>query len=242
MIRLISCRGLGSGLLDPSQHNIHRPQLPKPVIREYDGKDTPEWHPSDPIEQCPALDLTLELKPMICNAAALPTDRISCAGGSGLSECDTNSIAESNQDTASYWRHVGLAGSFSRLDEIRVRDRGLQDLQQWLDNVEGELFQCAMDASQQGTSSAIACEESRQVAAQCAPTKAFSKRLHEPTRSEKDGDESDSSGGIRHPKRHRSLVETNSRFACPFFKHNPHRYMGNRTCAGPGWTTTHRVK
>ncbi|KAF9731935.1 hypothetical protein PMIN06_000279 [Paraphaeosphaeria minitans] len=36
--------------------------------------------------------------------------------------------------------------------------------------------------------------------------------------------------------------ETGPRFACPFFKHDPHRYRQKRTCGGPGWPTVHRMK
>ncbi|KAI2640778.1 hypothetical protein GGS26DRAFT_177639 [Hypomontagnella submonticulosa] len=32
------------------------------------------------------------------------------------------------------------------------------------------------------------------------------------------------------------------RFACPYFKRSPHIYMHERSCAGPGWTSVHRVK
>lgn len=36
--------------------------------------------------------------------------------------------------------------------------------------------------------------------------------------------------------------EIGPRFACPFFKHDPHRYRQKRTCGGPGWPTVHRMK
>lgn len=36
--------------------------------------------------------------------------------------------------------------------------------------------------------------------------------------------------------------ETGARFACPFFKHEPHRFRNRRTCPGPGWPTVHRMK
>jgi hypothetical protein len=36
--------------------------------------------------------------------------------------------------------------------------------------------------------------------------------------------------------------EAGPRFACPFYKHKPHRYRTRRTCPGPGWTTVHRMK
>jgi hypothetical protein len=32
------------------------------------------------------------------------------------------------------------------------------------------------------------------------------------------------------------------RFACPFYKHEPHRFRNRRTCPGPGWPTVHRMK
>jgi hypothetical protein len=36
--------------------------------------------------------------------------------------------------------------------------------------------------------------------------------------------------------------ETGARFACPFYKHEPHRFRNRRTCPGPGWPTVHRMK
>lgn len=32
------------------------------------------------------------------------------------------------------------------------------------------------------------------------------------------------------------------KFACPFFKHNSLRFRQMRSCPGPGWATTHRLK
>ncbi|KAH7411616.1 hypothetical protein DE146DRAFT_627672 [Phaeosphaeria sp. MPI-PUGE-AT-0046c] len=39
-----------------------------------------------------------------------------------------------------------------------------------------------------------------------------------------------------------SSSESATRFACPFYKHEPHRFRSRRTCPGPGWTTVHRMK
>jgi hypothetical protein len=36
--------------------------------------------------------------------------------------------------------------------------------------------------------------------------------------------------------------DTSSRFACPFYKHEPLRFCNRRTCPGPGWPTVHRMK
>jgi hypothetical protein len=36
--------------------------------------------------------------------------------------------------------------------------------------------------------------------------------------------------------------DTSTRFACPFYKHEPHRFRNRRTCPGPGWPTVHRMK
>jgi hypothetical protein len=48
-------------------------------------------------------------------------------------------------------------------------------------------------------------------------------------------------------RRRGSLATTSSsdigiRFACPFYKHEPHRFRNRRTCPGPGWPTVHRMK
>jgi hypothetical protein len=39
-----------------------------------------------------------------------------------------------------------------------------------------------------------------------------------------------------------SSSDTGIRFACPFYKHEPHRFRNRRTCPGPGWPTVHRMK
>ncbi|KAH6216553.1 hypothetical protein HBI42_126390 [Parastagonospora nodorum] len=36
--------------------------------------------------------------------------------------------------------------------------------------------------------------------------------------------------------------ERGAKFACPFYKHEPHRFRARRTCPGPGWPTVHRMK
>jgi len=48
-------------------------------------------------------------------------------------------------------------------------------------------------------------------------------------------------------RRRGSLATTGSservaKFACPFYKHEPHRFRTRRTCPGPGWPTVHRMK
>ena len=40
----------------------------------------------------------------------------------------------------------------------------------------------------------------------------------------------------------KALAVPQRNFACPFFKHNPSRYMSWRSCPGPGWNSVHRVK
>ncbi|GKU04515.1 hypothetical protein FLAG1_06064 [Fusarium langsethiae] len=32
------------------------------------------------------------------------------------------------------------------------------------------------------------------------------------------------------------------KFACPFFKHSPNKFIGERSCCGPGWINVQRVK
>ncbi|KAG8357684.1 hypothetical protein FVEN_g4429 [Fusarium venenatum] len=58
---------------------------------------------------------------------------------------------------------------------------------------------------------------------------------------EGDGDDG-SSGRNPHKKRRLENEKTNPRFACPFFKHNPTKFIGERSCCGPGWINVQRVK
>ncbi|KAI8633617.1 hypothetical protein F5Y19DRAFT_246513 [Xylariaceae sp. FL1651] len=58
-----------------------------------------------------------------------------------------------------------------------------------------------------------------------------------------DENDSDSEGDDRKPQKlTKSSPRRNPRFACPFFKHSPQKYLHERTCSGPGWASVHRVK
>ncbi|KAI2616313.1 hypothetical protein GGR54DRAFT_641739 [Hypoxylon sp. NC1633] len=54
------------------------------------------------------------------------------------------------------------------------------------------------------------------------------------------GDEGDPSRGGS--KRAKKDTEPEQKFACPYYKHDPRAHSKNRSCAGPGWTTLHRLK
>ncbi|UZP35043.1 hypothetical protein NXS19_002859 [Fusarium pseudograminearum] len=62
--------------------------------------------------------------------------------------------------------------------------------------------------------------------------------------SEGRGEGNDDSGSNeRNPHRKRRPEgEKDTRFACPFFKHNPTKFIDERSCCGPGWTNVQRVK
>ncbi|KAI0104031.1 hypothetical protein GGR51DRAFT_240507 [Nemania sp. FL0031] len=56
-----------------------------------------------------------------------------------------------------------------------------------------------------------------------------------------DGDEDDDRKRMG-KKKARTGVDSNQKFACPFFKHKPEVYGKNRTCRGHSWDTVHRTK
>ncbi|KAL7629647.1 hypothetical protein AAE478_001169 [Parahypoxylon ruwenzoriense] len=62
---------------------------------------------------------------------------------------------------------------------------------------------------------------------------------------EDSGDE-DSESEKNHPRRPqkqpRHDAPPSRRFACPYFKRSPQKYMHQRACSGPGWTSVRRVK
>ncbi|OTB16406.1 hypothetical protein K445DRAFT_366364 [Daldinia sp. EC12] len=43
-------------------------------------------------------------------------------------------------------------------------------------------------------------------------------------------------------KRAKKDVESERKFACPFYKNDPKAHRKHRSCAGPGWTSLHRLK
>ncbi|KAF1844509.1 uncharacterized protein K460DRAFT_309456 [Cucurbitaria berberidis CBS 394.84] len=59
-------------------------------------------------------------------------------------------------------------------------------------------------------------------------------------------DNDDENGPNKRRRGSAATVADNSdpgtRFACPFYKHDPDRYRNIRTCPGPGWPTVHRMK
>ncbi|KAG8676408.1 hypothetical protein FPOAC1_002411 [Fusarium poae] len=63
--------------------------------------------------------------------------------------------------------------------------------------------------------------------------------------SEELPEEDDNDGSSdKNPHKRRRLEndKTNPRFACPFFKHSPTKFIGERSCCGPGWINVQRVK
>ncbi|KAI8956951.1 hypothetical protein F5Y11DRAFT_353089 [Daldinia sp. FL1419] len=53
-----------------------------------------------------------------------------------------------------------------------------------------------------------------------------------------DEDEPDRGGS----KRAKKDIEPERKFACPFYKNDPKAHNKHRSCAGPGWTSLHRLK
>ncbi|KAI0827245.1 hypothetical protein F5Y06DRAFT_308654 [Hypoxylon sp. FL0890] len=54
------------------------------------------------------------------------------------------------------------------------------------------------------------------------------------------GDEGDPERGSS--KRAKKELESERKFACPFYKHDPKAHNKHRSCAGPGWASLHRLK
>ncbi|KAI0384618.1 hypothetical protein F5Y04DRAFT_247348 [Hypomontagnella monticulosa] len=54
------------------------------------------------------------------------------------------------------------------------------------------------------------------------------------------GDEGDPDRGVS--KRAKKEIETEKKFACPYYKHDPRAHCKHRSCTGPGWASLHRLK
>lgn len=65
-----------------------------------------------------------------------------------------------------------------------------------------------------------------------------------PLPSQAEGNESDSEAEDKQssPKRRRGQESQLWKYACPFFKRDPQRYMERRACVGPGFKDVHRLK
>jgi hypothetical protein len=68
------------------------------------------------------------------------------------------------------------------------------------------------------------------------------------TSDERGEDQEDENNNANSRKRSKNsdgaavLEEEKKKLACPYFKHNPRKYQGLRSCPGPGWDTVHRIK
>jgi hypothetical protein len=56
-----------------------------------------------------------------------------------------------------------------------------------------------------------------------------------------DGEDDTGTNGRRDKGREIGMTES-SKFACPYFKYDTHKYKNWKTCPGPGWNDVHRVK
>jgi hypothetical protein len=56
--------------------------------------------------------------------------------------------------------------------------------------------------------------------------------------SDDDNDDDDE----KRPRKSNTHKEKSSRYACPFYKRNPHRFSSERSCSGPGWPNIQRLK
>ncbi|KAK4446473.1 hypothetical protein QBC34DRAFT_304977 [Podospora aff. communis PSN243] len=60
---------------------------------------------------------------------------------------------------------------------------------------------------------------------------------------ERDDEDDDTGDNVSRQRQKRQQDERPSRWlACPYFKNDPKRYHSWRSCPGPGWQTTHRLK
>jgi predicted RNA-binding Zn-ribbon protein involved in translation (DUF1610 family) len=104
----------------------------------------------------------------------------------------------------------------------------------------------ASTVSSRSSTSNIACTS------ECAPSSVSStstySRIQHRKRRRSQNDGGDDSDEEEYPPKTRSrgaktgVDSTQKKFACPFMKHDPRRCQWSRSCAGPGWDTTHRVK
>jgi hypothetical protein len=56
-----------------------------------------------------------------------------------------------------------------------------------------------------------------------------------------DGEDDTDTNSRREKGREIGMTES-SKFACPYFKYDTHKYKNWKTCPGPGWNDVHRVK
>jgi len=100
-------------------------------------------------------------------------------------------------------------------------------------------------AKDQGSSSAPNVSTSHSNTSPQRSSNAGSKKRTSDERGEDQDDENDNSNSRKRSKNSDGaavLDEEKKKLACPYFKHNPRKYQGLRSCPGPGWDTVHRLK
>ncbi|RFN51748.1 hypothetical protein FIE12Z_3951 [Fusarium flagelliforme] len=55
-------------------------------------------------------------------------------------------------------------------------------------------------------------------------------------------DSSDDDDDEKRPRKIIAQNENSPKFACPYYKYNPHRFSSERSCSGPGWPNMQRLK
>lgn len=55
-------------------------------------------------------------------------------------------------------------------------------------------------------------------------------------------DSSDDDDDEKRPRKSIAQNENSPKFACPYYKRDPHRFSSERTCSGPGWPNIQRLK
>jgi hypothetical protein len=155
---------------------------------------------------------------------------------------ETPSTAQDNRSSDSAALSDMSLAQESEASHLKQRsiDRAMKFLVHYLDDLTGS---SRMAKGHEDCSSSNSADMS--TSANCNESQPDQSRSSKRARDDDEPLSNEERGSRKKHKRSQSLSSTSRgavRYACPFAKHNPWKYMRQRPCCGPGWANIGRIK
>ncbi|KAL5619437.1 hypothetical protein FOVSG1_001659 [Fusarium oxysporum f. sp. vasinfectum] len=180
----------------------------------------------------------------VCGSPTLesvPETRVSLPASSGPSDCGYS--RETSADSAETCWSSDQASSLSAVTERRKHQLVVQiiaRLQEWLEvMLRRHGAQNGQTASSSGSTPVVGAPSRAG-----EPSNSQNRRKRQRSGSDDGFGEDDKTPDRTQKKRGKTSDSTETRYVCPFFKHNREKYKTSqwKSCCWPGWTSVHRVK
>ncbi|EXK93781.1 hypothetical protein FOQG_04985 [Fusarium oxysporum f. sp. raphani 54005] len=180
----------------------------------------------------------------VCGSPTLesvPETRVSLPASSGPSDCGYS--RETSADSAETCWSSDQASSLSAVTERKKHQLVVQiiaRLQEWLEvMLRRHGAQNGQTASSSGSTPVVGAPSRAG-----EPSNSQNRRKRQRSGSDDGFGEDDKTPDRTQKKRGKTSDSTETRYVCPFFKHNREKYKTSqwKSCCWPGWTSVHRVK